>query len=82
MNAASQAIYRQNRSKWSLDALRQYDGQWVAFSADGQQIVAGAATISELADRLRELRQDMGDVALEFIDLEPMTIHLGGAEWQ
>ncbi len=80
MNPASTSIYRQNRAAFPLDELRKRNGQWVAFSADGKRIVAGAATLSELADRVRALQQDMRDVVLERIELESAEINLGAAE--
>jgi hypothetical protein len=81
MNPASTPLYRQNRAAFSLDELRKRNGQWVAFSADAKQIVAAAATLSELADRVRALQQDLRDVVLERIELESAEINLGAAEW-
>ena len=52
MNMASTRTYRENRAKFPLNELRKRDGQWVAFSPDGQRIVASAANISELADQV------------------------------
>jgi hypothetical protein len=80
MNPASTSAYRHNRSAFPLDELRKRNGQWVAFSADGKRIVAGAATLSELADLIRALQQDMRDVVLERIELESAEINLGAAE--
>jgi len=80
MPAASTSIYRENRAQFPLDELRRRAGQWVAFSADGRRIVAGAVTISELADQVRALKHDMRDVVLEHIEMESVEINLGAAE--
>ena len=70
--------YEQNRAKVPLDELRRYDGQWVAFAADGSRILAGAATIAELEDHLTSVGQDPQHVAFERIEFEDSQ--LGGAE--
>jgi hypothetical protein len=80
MNPASTSTYRQNRAAFPLDELRKRNGSWVAFGADGKRIVADAATLSELADRVRALQQDLRDVVLERIELEAAEIYLGAAE--
>jgi hypothetical protein len=80
MIAASTKAYRENRARFPLEELRKRDGQWVAFSADGQRIVAGAATIAELADQVRAAREDLQNVVLERIAVESMDINLGAAE--
>lgn len=80
MNLAMMKTYRENRAKFALDELRKRDGQWVAFSADGRRIVAGAATIAELADQVRAAQEDLQNVVLERIEMESQDINLGAAE--
>jgi hypothetical protein len=80
MKTISTSAYRDNRAKFSLEELRKRDGQWVAFSADGQRIVAGAATIAELAEMVHAVKEDMRDVVLERIAMESDEIYLGAAE--
>jgi hypothetical protein len=80
MTTASTSVYRENRAKFSIEELRRRDGQWVAFSADGQRIVAGAATIVELADQVRAAQEDLRDVVIERIEIESGDIILGAAE--
>jgi hypothetical protein len=52
----------------------------VAFSADGRRIVAGAATIAELADQVRAAQENLRDVVIEHIEMESTDITLGAAE--
>ncbi len=80
MQIASTRVYRENRARFPLLELRKYDGQWVAFSADGRQIVGSAPTIAELARRLQAEQRPLDDVVLERIEIETDEIHLGGAE--
>ena len=80
MKTASTNVYRENRAKFPLQELRKRDGQWVAFSADGQRIVAGAATIAELSDRVRAVQESLSDLVLERIEMESTDIYLGAAE--
>jgi len=44
--------YLKNRAEIPRAELMKYQGEWVAFSADGCRIVAHAATIEQLADQL------------------------------
>ena len=81
MQKASTGEYRENRAHFPLAELRKFDGQWVAFSADGRQIVASAPTIAELATRLQADHKAMSDVVLERIEIEVDEIYLGGAEF-
>jgi hypothetical protein len=80
MKTISTRVYRENRARFPVEELRKWDGQWVAFSADGQHILAGAQTITELADRVRALREDLRDVVLERLEMESTEINLGAAE--
>ena len=80
MKTISINVYRENRAKFPVEELRKRDGQWVAFSADGQRIVAGATTIAALADETRACQVNLCDLVLEHIDMEAMEINLGGAE--
>jgi hypothetical protein len=80
MNPAATTDYRQNRDKFSIEELRKRNGDWVAFSADRQRIIASAATIAELANQVRALHQDLRDFVLEHIEIESTDIYLGAAE--
>ena len=80
MKVASTKSYRQNRARFLAEDLRPYDGQWVAFSADGRRIVASAESIGHLSERVVAAREDLQDVVLERIEVETSDIQLGGAE--
>ena len=80
MKVAMTKTYRQNRAKFSKNALDKYDGKWVAFSSDGQRIVASGASIKELSDQIRAANEDVQDVVMERIEQETEEIHLGAAE--
>ncbi len=80
MNIASTKAYRENRAKFPQEELRKRDGQWVAFSADGQRIVASAATIAELANQMRSTQVTLQNVVLERIEMAGLEINLGAAE--
>jgi hypothetical protein len=72
--------YRENRAQVPCAELMKYQGQWVAFSADGSRIVAGSEDL-EMLDRLvMAAGENPEDVAIERIELENTC--LGGAELQ
>ena len=62
--------YRGNRSRFSAEELQQYEGDWVAFSADGCRIVASARDIAALHSRLAEAGVGPEQVKLERIILD------------
>jgi hypothetical protein len=80
MKTASYAVFQENRAKFPLEELRKYDGQWVAFSADGTRIVANGGRIADLVEPVRAAGEDMQDVALEHIVFDSDEIYLGAAE--
>lgn len=81
INRASTQVFRENRAKFSLPVLHQFVGQWVAFSADGREIVGSAPTIAELASRLKAEHKAVSDVVFERVEVETDEINLGGAEF-
>jgi len=72
--------YRQNRARFSMNDLKPYDGQWVAFSADGRRIVAHGDSIGQLSERVGAACEDLQEVVLERIEIETGDVQLGGAE--
>lgn len=60
--------YDRNREKFGPEQLAPYEGQWVAFSLDGSQLIAAAPDLLQLDKRLREL-----GTSTEFVWLEMMA---------
>ena len=63
-----------------MDELRKYDGQWVAFSADGRRVLASAPSIADVATLLRVAQVDLQNAVLEHIEMDSTEINLGSAE--
>ncbi len=80
MKVAMMKTYRQNRERFPAGDLKPYDGQWVAFSADGRRIVASGESIGQVSERVGAAREDLDDVVLERIEIETGDIRVGGAE--
>ncbi len=80
MRASSTLVYRKNRDRFPVEELRKFDGKWVAFSPDGQRIVASATSIAELSNQVHAAHENLQDVVLEHIEMDSTEINLGGAE--
>ena len=80
MKVAMMRTYRQNRATFPASDLKQYDGLWVAFSADGRRIVASGESIGQVSERVGSASEDLQEVVLERIVVETGDIQLGGAE--
>jgi hypothetical protein len=80
MKIETTKTYRQNRERFPVEELRKYDGRWVAFSADGQRIVASDDNLTALALQVRAAGADMQDVVVERIGMEEREIFVGGAD--
>lgn len=72
------AVFRENRSKFSLVQLAGHQGEWVAFSLDGRRIIASSPDLGMLDKLVIEAGEDPEQVAFERI--EPEDVSLGGAE--
>ena len=72
--------YRQNRAEISANELKRYDGQWVAFSADGAHVVASADNIAQLSERIAAGHLNLSELVLEKIEFDSGESCLGGAE--
>jgi hypothetical protein len=59
--------YQDNRSRHSQEELRRHEGQWVAFSCDGNRIVAASADLQELHDLVKEAGENPEAVCFERI---------------
>jgi hypothetical protein len=51
-------VFLKNRAEFPRAELMKYQGEWLAFSADGCRIVAHAATIGQLEDQLDAMGVD------------------------
>jgi hypothetical protein len=60
-------LFNENRSKFPLDQLAKYAGQYVAWSGDGRSIVACAETDEQLYARLESLGIDWQQVVFSFV---------------
>lgn len=80
MKVAMMKTYRQNRERFPASDLKRYDGQWVAFSADGCRIVASGASIGQVSELVGAAHEDIQEVVLERIEIETADIQVGGAE--
>ena len=69
---------RTNRSHLPIEVLKKYQGQWVAFSADGSRIVAGAEDLASLDQRVIAAGENPEEVGIERIEFEDTSV--GGAE--
>lgn len=69
-SAIDTKTYRQNREKFSVDELRPYEGQWVAFSLDGSRVIAAADDLDALDQLVEEAGERPDEVALERIVLD------------
>ena len=70
--------YLRTRAELSAEELRQYNGKWVAFSADGARIVGAAEELAELDKIVAAAGEDPESVGFERVELEDSS--LGGAE--
>ncbi len=81
MRLAATNAYRQNRGRFSTAELQKHQGKWVAFSSDGQCILADGESVAQVCDRLRAAGQDPQDVVLERIEVNGEEVSLGSGEF-
>lgn len=65
---AALPLFDRNRMAIPTAEWQRYIGQWVALNSDGTQIVAGAANVGLLIDKLREMRVNLEEVTLEGVE--------------
>jgi hypothetical protein len=53
--------------EFSTEQLGQYCDKWVAFSLDGQRVIASAPRLADLDAMLRQLGENPEEVLLEWI---------------
>jgi hypothetical protein len=59
------ALHSRNRAKWTADALRPYAGQFIAWSLEGDRIVAHDADLVEMDRQVQALGLSTEEVLLE-----------------
>jgi hypothetical protein len=74
------SAYSENRAAFSLEQLLPYEGQWVAFSADGSRVIAADREIARLLERVAAAGEDPQQIVLEKIVFDRDDAFLGGAE--
>lgn len=72
--------FRKNRAAFPLAELAAHRGEWIAFSRDGTRIVASAATIEGLGERLDALGMDGQEVVFESVGGPDDDVYLGAGE--
>jgi hypothetical protein len=70
----------ENRARFPHEELAKYLGQWVAFSPDGCRIVASAATLEALEDRLQAAGEDAQQLIFEGVPGPEDDTFLGAEE--
>ena len=68
--------FARNRGQIPAEELAQYAGCYIAFSADGKQILASAGTEEELEERLRAAGIDPSQVVGSYVPPSGVAILL------
>jgi hypothetical protein len=64
------AQFNKNRAAFPLDELAKYEGNWVAFSPDGANIIAAAPDLAALEQKVRSAGYNPADVGFESVPTE------------
>lgn len=73
--------YRINRAQFPQAELLKHQGTWVAFSADGRQIVARGATVEQVEQQIASIRENDNNVVLEWLSGSEEDNILEAGEW-
>ena len=73
-------MYQQNRANISVSELQKHNKKWVAFSPDGRRVIASSDSIPELTQAVQAAGEDPQNAVIEWIEIEPEEVFLGGAE--
>jgi hypothetical protein len=69
-----------NRARFPCSELAKYCGAWVAFSDDGQRIVASQESLEQLEDQLASKGIDAQQLVFEFVPGADDDIQLGAGD--
>jgi hypothetical protein len=72
--------YRANRARFPREEMARYQGQWVAFSGDGAQIISAAESLERLEEQLQAVGEDPRRLVLEGIPGPEEEMALGAEE--
>ena len=73
-------VYRANRARFPQPELLKFQGRWVAFSADGCNIVTDGPTVEALEEKLEAMGENPQRVVLEWVAGPEDDTLLGGGE--
>lgn len=82
MTKTSIVEFQQNRPSFPWEELLKYNGNWVAFSADGRQVVAYGETLEEMFNNVEAANEDKHEIVIERVQYEPFISSMGAAEFQ
>lgn len=74
------ATHYANRQEIPTDELAKHLGKWVAFSAEGDRVVASSADLESLRQDLLGAGEDPNDVVLTHLPADMEGMPLGGLE--
>ena len=63
-------VYRENRTRFSEEEVRPFEGQWAAFSGNGNRVVAVSPDLQKLHELVKESGENPEMVWYERIVLE------------
>ncbi len=69
-----------NRARFPFSELAIYRGAWVAFSGDGQRIVASQESLEQLEDHVASNGIDAQQLVFEFVPGPEDDIQLGAGD--
>jgi hypothetical protein len=72
--------FKNNRAAFPAAELNKYQGQWVAFSPDGNRIVAANRDLDEVEKAILAQSLDPSRTVLEFVPGPQFDTYFGGSE--
>lgn len=74
--------YQKNRPNFPREELEKYDGQWVAFNADGRRIVASGESLEDLFEHVEAAGENKHEIGIEKVVFGGMIVNIGAAEFE